>query len=96
MVTVFEKRQDKREVFTVTVEYAYSTVSNGRFARKTGAAVTTNLSKGGLGLYTNQLFNTGQNLTINGRQISDDPMNAMVRWCSRVSESIYKIGLMFT
>lgn len=96
MAVAHEKRREKRDVFTVTIEYAYSSVTEGKLTRKTGAAVTSNLSKGGMSIYTNQVFNTGQNVTVYSRQIDDDPLNTMVRWCNQISDSIYKVGLMFS
>jgi hypothetical protein len=96
MDTHQEKRRDKRDLFTVTVEYSYPAAAEGENPRNSGAAITSNLSDHGLGFYTNHSLDQGQALTLFSRHLAKQPLPAEVRWCQQVSDNIFRVGLMFT
>ncbi len=89
------KRKYQRKLFTTTVDYTYGFRSEGSLDIKTGKGVTTNLSDGGLGFYTYMPFCIGQGMDLHIWQMSRKAIPATVRWCSKVSDSIFKVGLMF-
>jgi hypothetical protein len=90
------RRYEPRKVFTVTMQYMLSEVSdNDLLECERGTGLTTNLSSGGVGFLTDQEFTEGQNLTVFNDKISSDPICAEVRWCARHSKDLFKIGLAF-
>jgi len=95
MITGSERRDLKRDHFTVTLDYAFSTLENGRLDCKKGSAVSVNISKGGLGIYSLSPFSVGQDLKLFCEQLRNTPINAQIRWCSKVSNDLYKVGIMF-
>lgn len=90
-----EKRTNKRAVYSVTVEYSYSFVKDGSLGCKTGAGITTNISSGGLGLYTDRMLKAGQDLKVFSKSMAESPKKAVVRWCKKISDDMFKVGLMF-
>jgi hypothetical protein len=89
------RRQQKRELFTITVEYSFSSFSRDSLNCETGSGITTNISPGGLGFYTDRLIRAGQDLKVFSSHLSTEPINAVVRWCDRISDNMYKVGMMF-
>ncbi len=89
---VREQREEKRNLFTVTVEY--SVTSDGPESDcSRGVGLTTNISKSGLGLILNCPLEKGQRLALSGDRLSDGLLTANVRWCCMISTGIYRIGL---
>lgn len=93
-MTPVERRREQRDVFTVTVEYSYADNADGRPLNQWAKGLTTNISSKGLGFYTYIPLAAGQSLNISGR-LFRATVPATVRWCSKVSDHIYKIGLRF-
>lgn len=94
-MTTLGRRREKRGVFTATIEYSYIGEVGGEYQDVSGKGLTTNLSRRGLGFYTYLPFCKGQALTVLGRNISKRPIPATVRWCFKISDHIFKVGLMF-
>lgn len=91
-----ERRDDPRKVFTVTMQFMVSELNDSELLEcKRGTGITTNLSAGGLGFFTDRCFTEGQSLTVFSNQIAPEPVCAEVRWCSRHSEDLFKVGLAF-
>jgi hypothetical protein len=88
-------RASKRAVYTVTLEYSYSSVKDGSLNCVTGAGVTSNISSGGLGFYSDNMLRTGQKLKVFSKSMSENPIKGVVRWCNKISDDMFKIGLMF-
>lgn len=78
----------------MTVEYAYTALNSGTLSCQVGAGLTTNISEGGLGFYTDHSLEAGQDLTLYSRQIGEQPLSAEVKWCTRLTASLYKVGVM--
>lgn len=89
-----EKRQEKRDFFSVTVDYAYSTITDGKLDCKIGTAVTSNISAAGIGFYADTTFALGQDVKVYGKRLNDNPLSAVVKWCNQVSDNVYKVGMM--
>jgi hypothetical protein len=88
-------RSSKRSVYTVTLEYSYTVVKDGSLSCVSGAGVTSNISSGGLGFYADHMLKTGQDLKVFSKSMSENPVQAVVRWCQKISDDMFKIGLMF-
>jgi hypothetical protein len=72
-----------------------SYIVEGPFAHNgNGIAVTNDRSRHGLGLYVEQGFPVGQRMKVFSPQLAEEPILAQVRWCSEVSNSLFRIGLM--
>jgi hypothetical protein len=91
MTFVRKDRAEKRNLFTVTVEY--SVPSNGKGDCSKGVGQTTNISKSGLALIMNCPVDEGQCIALYGSKLADGLLTAEVRWCSKLSEGIYRVGL---
>lgn len=78
------------------MDYSYSYIDEGRVVCSLGSAVAVNLSEGGLGLLTDRPFERGQGLKLFIKQLSSEPITAQVQWCTKLSETVYKLGLMFS
>lgn len=90
-----EKRAEKRELFTVTIEYTYTSLNEGRISCQTNSGLSVNLSASGLGFYTDKALQQGQRLTLYSKKLKDFTIEAQVRWCSKLSDSIYRMGVSF-
>lgn len=95
MAAYQEKRNERREFLAVTVEYSLSFLENGALSCKTSEGITSNISKGGLSLYMNNPIGTGQDIKVFNNRIFEEPKIAFVRWCSKISDSIFKVGVKF-
>ena len=93
--SVNEKRTNKRSVYTVTLEYSYAMVKDDSLSCVTGAGVSSNISSGGLGFYTDRMLKTGQDLKVFSKSMAENPVKAVVRWCQKISDDMFKVGLMF-
>ncbi len=93
MVIYPERRVARRDPFTVTVQYSTYSVGDGPADCTKGFAQTANISRGGLCIYTDAPFKKDQCMTLFGRKLSEDLLTATVKWCSKLSEGIYSIGL---
>jgi|Deesub1362A_J573_1020465.scaffolds.fasta_scaffold00087_14 hypothetical protein len=94
MGEVEERRREKRDLFTITVEYEPSFLEAGTPPQR-GIGLTTNISSRGLGLYTNSPLKIGESIKVFSTHLSDEPKIAEVKWCSQVSHAIFRAGLMF-
>lgn len=88
-----ERRGEKRDLFTITVEFALSEEETPSNDRVKGYGLTTNKSNGGIGLITNCPVDEGQRVVLFGNKLSDKLVAGNVRWCLKISEGIYRIGV---
>ena len=93
--TYTEKRNEARRVFTVTMEYAMSQVENQQLRCSTGKGVSSNISSGGLGIFTTEELREGQMLTLYSTRLEDGPRSGQVKWCHKQAEKLYKVGVVF-
>jgi hypothetical protein len=92
MTFVRKERAEKRNLFTVTVEYSVPANDPDGDCSK-GVGQTTNISKRGLGLILNCPVDEGQCMALYGSRLADGLMTGQVRWCSKLSDGIYRVGL---
>ena len=88
-----ERREERRDLFTVTVEYAVQSPEAEEQGCSKGVGMTTNMSRNGLALLMNCHVDEGQCMALYGNNLSEGLLTASVRWCSKVSAGIYRIGL---
>lgn len=93
MTDTDNRRKEPRNLFTITVKY--SLAGNQSFNYHTDLGLTMDISDHGLGFYTNKSIDAGQAITLYSKRLSENPVDAEVRWCSQVSEALYRVGLMF-
>ncbi|GAB4389265.1 MAG: hypothetical protein Kow0025_13550 [Thermodesulfovibrionales bacterium] len=93
MTDAAERRTEPRSLFTVTVKYAF--YKSAHLVYQTDLGLTTDMSRTGLGLYTNRAIDVGESLKLYSKRLSDKPVEAQVKWCARVSESLFRVGLSF-
>lgn len=89
------RRTEKRSRFATAVNYAYAYTENDSLRCNTSVGITTNLSTRGLGFYTANPVKASQVVTLFNEQLFPEAVGAEARWCSQVSDSIFKVGLMF-
>jgi hypothetical protein len=87
-----EQREEKRSLFTVTVEYSVTSSEFESNCSK-GVGMTTNISSKGLCILMNCPLEEGQCVALYGSKLSDGLLSANARWCSKVSDNLYRIGL---
>ncbi len=92
---ITQKRAEERAPFAAAVDYTYSYSEEDRLKCFTAVGITTNLSDHGLGFYTYAPVSSGQAVTVFSRQLSPEPLVTEARWCSKVSDTIFKVGLRF-
>jgi hypothetical protein len=95
MAKAVNKRIEERRLFTVTFDFTYSTIAEERQSCKNGFGISTNISNSGMGFLTNEPFENGQDIKVFNPRISDGPRAAQIRWCVKLSESLYKVGVCF-
>lgn len=79
----------------MNMEYSYTSVDGGSAVNRSGSGVTSNVSLAGLAFVADQPLREGQNLKLFVKQLSQHPLDAMVRWCGALSATSFKIGIMF-
>ena len=89
------KRQARRELFTVTVDYIVAKESGEPMKCDKGSAVTSNISRKGLGMYIDRALQTGQEIKVYSKHLGDKPMDATVRWSNKVADSTFRSGIQF-
>ncbi len=96
MKGLLENRSDERKFFSVTFDYAFSSINDKSGLERCNAkGVSSNLSKRGLGFFTSMDLEAGQPITIFHERIFDHPVSAEVRWCAKQSDSLFKVGVCF-
>jgi hypothetical protein len=94
MTEISDRRKEPRNLFTVTVKYAFAGSQTDNYHMDLG--LTMDISDHGLGFYTNKAIGEGQGVTLWSKRLSETPVEAEVRWCSQVSEALYRVGLHFS
>jgi|GEM_PF-1932906 len=92
MTFVRKERAEKRNLFTVTVEYSLTSNDPDSDCYK-GVGQTTNISTNGLGMIMNCPVNEGQCVALYGNKLSDGLVTGRVKWCNRLSRDMYRVGL---
>ena len=92
MTFVRKERAEKRNLFIVTVEYSLTSNDPDGECYK-GVGQTTNISRSGLGMIMNCQVDEGQCVALYGSKLASGLITGQVKWCSRVSDGMYRVGL---
>lgn len=90
------RRTELRSPFAAAVNYAYAYTENDSLRCNMSVGITTNLSTRGMSFYTATPVKASQVVTLFNRQLFPEAVGAEARWCLQVSDSIFKVGLMFS
>ncbi len=88
-----ERRDGKRNLFTVTIEYALMTDGVSDESNRNGQGLTTNISNNGIGLILTAPVEEGQHIALFGEKLANNSLTGSVRWCTKISDGIYRTGL---
>jgi len=55
--------------------------------------ITTDVSKSGMGFYTDKSIKENSRLFVTCEAVSQRPLKAIVRWCDKIGDNLYRIGL---
>jgi hypothetical protein len=97
MFTKTELRGNTREPITIPVQYSVVISKLMEFKKITDSAVAVDISRGGIGLLTRFLLETGH-VMIFDNQIKINGITAkigVVRWVDRSNNCKYRVGLKF-
>lgn len=86
-----ERRSQKRIQVAIPVICAY--FDEHKIATKHGT--TFNLSDSGICFYTDTPLHKGLNLKVHITHVWDSPRASIVRWCSKRTRNLYKVGVSF-
>ena len=95
-VTAVEKnvciRTEERTPVIGNVFYNHSIVDNNQLFIE---GVTANISLSGASIYTFTEIEEDVAIVLYGKVLGNAQKNAIVRWCEKVNNEIYKVGLSF-
>lgn len=95
-ITAIEKngciRTDKRTPVIGNIFYTHSFVDSNQLFLE---GVTANISLSGASIYTFNKIEVNVAIVLYGKVLGNVQKNAIVRWCEKVNNEIYKVGLSF-
>ncbi len=94
-ISFSKERKHPRKDYVSTFEYIVVTETHTKETVKRVTAVTKDISRGGMCIYTQEDLKEGQKIKITERAIYQDLTKAEVRWSHKVDEEIFRAGLMF-
>ncbi len=58
--------------------------------------ITLNISDCGICFYTQSCLEEGMPVIITSKAIWDEPRQGMVKWCRKITEELYRVGVTLT
>jgi c-di-GMP-binding flagellar brake protein YcgR len=95
MTTNLQRRKEHRDNCSVNVEYYLDSEDCERIDCGPWNNVTSDISYSGMCLYSNREITKGHRLKIYLRHVSKDPLVAQVRWCNRLSDNLFRMGVCY-
>lgn len=92
MQGIMERRKEPREHVRDGVLYLHESESLTQSAQN---GLAFDVSHDGACIYTQQEYREEDTIKVFCKQISDRPVTARVKWCKRMDENLFKIGLIF-
>ncbi|NIR65064.1 MAG: hypothetical protein GWN61_12610 [candidate division Zixibacteria bacterium] len=88
-----KKRLELREYCNIKVEF--SLVPDDCDSGDCGPwhNITSDISFGGMGIFSERPFEPGQKLNVYFRHVSSLPYIVRVVWCQKIDNSLYRVGL---
>jgi hypothetical protein len=90
-----DRRAEKRDTCSVKVEYCIDSSDCANMDCGPWVNVTSDLSYSGMGLYSAHPVRKGQKLKIFLNHISSDPITARAKWCIKLNDEIFRIGIIY-
>jgi hypothetical protein len=87
-----DKRKEARERANDGVIYLHESVNVSQAAQN---GLAFDISSSGACIYTHQEFNEGDSIKVFSQKFGDRPIKATVRWCRKVDDALFKVGLAF-
>ncbi|MDA8174895.1 MAG: hypothetical protein M0018_09950 [Nitrospiraceae bacterium] len=88
-----EKRDSKRDLVTVPISYNYSIQEQGETRNFTMSGISLNLSDAGICFYTHVRLEDGTALNVYGRALWDGARKGTVKWCRKITEGLFRVGV---
>ncbi len=89
-----DRRKDIRNTFITTVIYSVVNSEESLQPVEPQQGITLNVSESGACLYVFREVSEGQMVELFTSFISENCIRAVVRWVEKVTDNIYKVGLM--
>ncbi|MDA8162869.1 MAG: PilZ domain-containing protein [Desulfobacteraceae bacterium] len=91
-----EKRREKRDLITVPMSYCLAAASGAQPQKERAASgITLNISGEGICFYTQICLEEGVAVNISSRALRERPRHGTVRWCRKITEELYRVGVSF-
>jgi hypothetical protein len=91
-----ERRRQRRDMITVPANFSASFTGGSEDARlPCGNGITLNVSGAGLCLYTPLPLEEGLSVEVSSQAIRLGPRKGAVRWCRKITEDLYRVGIVF-
>jgi hypothetical protein len=87
-----EKRREDRERANDGVIYLHESVNINQTAQN---GLAFDISSSGACIYTHQEFKEKDSIKVFSQKFGDRPIKATVRWCRKVDDALFKVGLSF-
>lgn len=88
-----DKRKEKRSVLKDSVLYMHESHNIAKSAQN---GLAFDISTSGACIYTQQEFKEDDTIKIFCSKFGDMPVQSSVRWCKKVDDRLFKIGVSFT
>jgi hypothetical protein len=89
-----ERRRARRDLITVPLNFTYSYKDSEQKEKSaTTNGISLNVSPRGMCFYTHLMLGEGTELTLSSKAIWDVPKKGIVRWCRKITEELYRVGL---
>jgi hypothetical protein len=95
MGTYDDQRKEKRDTCNVNIVFGIDpedcdTVDCGPWSN-----VTFNISYTGMCIYSDREISIGKKVNIFLKHVSNDPLIAVVRWCTKMANGLYQVGIQY-
>lgn len=88
-----EKRKTRRDIITVPVNYSYSAKAEGAPVKQDTSGITLNVSEKGICFYTHMCLEEGAPISLTSKAIWESPKKGAVKWCRKITEELYRVGI---
>ncbi len=92
-----ERRRQRRDLITVPINYSYTYITDQDNIKSVSTSgITLNVSDSGMCFYTNVPLQEGKEINIFSKAIWENPKKGMVKWCRKITEELYRVGVTVT
>ena len=87
------RRDECRTAAVTPISYSYSYVDELELKCLSARGISVNMSESGMCLYTNNQLQDGLDLKLYSQNLFESPKAAVVQWCDKINEELYKVGV---